>query len=353
MNESFILYTSYYAIIEGLSDEQLGQLTRALFIYARDGEMISLDPVVRMAFSFIKDNLDRNADKYQKKCERLRANAKKRWMEKQLDANVDENMQKHAIASKSIQLDNKNANESNCMLYDNDNVNDNVNDNDNEDKVSNDTMNPNNNIKLSKESNSKSKTEFSTTQPSKEKSSGKKQGVDCAAIKEYWNSEHDKTNSSMRRLTLMSENRKTMLRARLRQCKGDSTLLYKAIDMAMASDFMNGNNSRGWTASFDWIFGNENNFAKTLEGYDDKPARPPRGQQPATAASKPEEPSLGERYQQAKHQTKRDNDKELIVRYLDMVEMLKANPNHICKGALVSAYQAGELERLGIDWKPE
>ena len=27
MNDSFILYTSYYALIEGLTDEQLGQLT--------------------------------------------------------------------------------------------------------------------------------------------------------------------------------------------------------------------------------------------------------------------------------------------------------------------------------------
>lgn len=82
MNDSFILYTSYYAIIEGLTDEQLGQLTRALFIYARDGKTIKLEPVVRMAFSFIKDNIDRNADKYQKKCERNRENIRKRWEKK-------------------------------------------------------------------------------------------------------------------------------------------------------------------------------------------------------------------------------------------------------------------------------
>ena len=67
MNDSFILYTSYYALIEGLTDEQLGQLTRAIFLYARDGETISLEPVVRMAFGFIKDNIERNQDKYQAK----------------------------------------------------------------------------------------------------------------------------------------------------------------------------------------------------------------------------------------------------------------------------------------------
>ena len=70
MSDSFILYTSDYQLIEGLTDEQLGQLTRALFIYARDGEVINLEPVVRMAFVFIKDKIDRNQQKYQKKCER-------------------------------------------------------------------------------------------------------------------------------------------------------------------------------------------------------------------------------------------------------------------------------------------
>ena len=72
MNDSFILYTSDYQLIEGLTDEQLGQLTRALFTYARDGEIIKLDPVVRMAFVFIKDKIDRNQGKYQARCEKNR-----------------------------------------------------------------------------------------------------------------------------------------------------------------------------------------------------------------------------------------------------------------------------------------
>lgn len=339
MNDSFILYTSYYAIIEGLTDQQLGQLTRALFIYARDGEQIQLEPVVRMAFSFIKDNIDRNSEKYQKKCERNRENIRKRWQKKNTkdttetsDTNVYDGIPTNTNVYE----------EKSRIPYDNDNDND----NDNEGKVSNDTMNPINN-KPSKEG--KSKNEFLTPEPAKEK---KVVGIDCAAVKEYWNAKHDETNSSMRRLTLMSESRKVMLRARLRQCKGDVSMIYKAIDTAMASDFMNGNNGRGWTASFDWIFGNENNFAKTLEGYDDKPARPPKGQQPA-APQQAQEPSIGERYQQAQHQSQQDKDHELIARYLGMVEMLAKNPNHLCKGALVSAYEAGELSRLGIDWKPK
>ena len=77
MNDSFILYTSYYALIEGLTDEQLGQLTRAIFLYARDGEVINLEPVVRMAFGFIVDDMKRNKAKYEEKVERWRANGRK------------------------------------------------------------------------------------------------------------------------------------------------------------------------------------------------------------------------------------------------------------------------------------
>lgn len=67
-------------------------------------------------------------------------------------------------------------------------------------------------------------------------------------------------------ITLMTENRKVMVKARVRQCKGDVKTLYRVIDIAMASDFMNGNNKHGWLGKFDWIFGNEQNFAKVLEG---------------------------------------------------------------------------------------
>lgn len=328
MNDSFILYTSYYALIEGLTDEQLGQLTRAIFLYARDGKVIKLEPVVRMAFAFIKDNIERNQDKYQAKCEKNRQIALERERKKREAREKADNTN---VYERSRTCEN-NTNVHERSPYDNDNEYDNDND------VSKETIEP------SKEG--KSKNEFLTPEPAKEK---KAVGIDCAAVKEYWNAKHDETNSSMRRLTLMSESRKVMLRARLRQCKGDVSMIYKAIDTAMASDFMNGNNGRGWTASFDWIFGNENNFAKTLEGYDDKPARPPKGQQPAASQ---QAPSIGERYQQAQHQSQQDKDHELIARYLGMVEMLEKNPNHLCKGALVSAYEAGELSRLGIDWKP-
>ena len=107
MNDSFILYTSYYAIIEGLTDEQLGKLMRAIFIYARDGEIINLEPTLRMAFAFIKDDMERNQAKYNEKREKLRANAQKRWQKSkwmQMQKSHSKSMQKHTKVCKWMQM---------------------------------------------------------------------------------------------------------------------------------------------------------------------------------------------------------------------------------------------------------
>lgn len=353
MNDSFILYTSYYAIIEGLTDEQLGKLMRAIFIYARDGEVINLEPTLRMAFAFIKDDMERNQAKYNEKREKLRANAQKRWQKKQLDANAEEPQQKHTKAYKSMQLDaNAEIALHNDNVYDNEYVNDNVDDND----VSKETDNI---LEPSKEGilSASVKTEA----PAGGKVS-KSQKIDYAGIKEYWNRKHYETKSVMPPITLMTENRKVMVKARLRQCNGDVKILYRAIDIAMASDFMNGNNKKGWVSKFDWIFGNEQNFAKVLEGNFNN-TEPAASQQPQSAEARAQDPaaterlSIGERYELAKHrqpesQQSQDNKFRWVIQ--QNLADLKKNPrNKPAKDSLARFYEKGVLQRLGIDWKPE
>lgn len=352
MNDSFILYTSYYAIIEGLTDEQLGKLMRAIFIYARDGEVINLEPTLRMAFAFIKDDMERNQAKYNEKREKLRANAQKRWQKKQLDANAEEPKQKHTKAYKSMQLDaNAEIALHNDNVYDNEYVNDNVDDND----VSKETdiLEPSKEGILS--------ASVKTEAPAGGKVS-KSQKIDYAGIKEYWNRKHYETKSVMPPITLMTENRKVMVKARLRQCKGDVKTLYRAIDIAMASDFMNGNNKKGWVSKFDWIFGNEQNFAKVLEGNFNN-TEPAASQQPQSAEARAQDPaaterlSIGERYELAKHrqpasQQEQDNKFRWVIQ--QNLADLKKNPrNKPAKDSLARFYEKGVLQRLGIDWKPE
>ena len=227
MNDSFILYTSYYALIEGLTDEQLGQLTRAIFLYARDGEIIKLDPVVRMAFGFIIDDMKRNKAKYEEKVERWRANGKKggrprkNQEDKQKPIGLDKNQEVFEKTKQNQEVLKK-------TLYDNEY------DNEYDNDVSKET---DNNIPSNE---GLSISDFPKVDPAKRCAN-----IDFSAIKEYWNSKHDQSGSAMRRLTLMSDQRKSNVRARIREYGGDVQKVYKAIDKAMESDFMNGKNGMG------------------------------------------------------------------------------------------------------------
>lgn len=339
MNDSFILYTSYYALIEGLTDEQLGQLTRAIFLYARDGKTIKLEPVVRMAFAFIKDNIERNQDKYQAKCEKNRQIALERERKKREAREKAGNTNVH----ERTRTCENNTNVHERSPYDNDN------DNEYDNDVSKET-----DIEPSKEGIESASVK--TEAPGGGKGS-KSQKIDYAAVKEYWNRKHDETKSAMPPITLMTENRKVMVKARLRQCKGDVKTLYRAIDIAMASDFMNGNNKRVWVGKFDWIFGNEQNFAKVLEGnFNNEPpaaSQQPQAQDPAATAR----PSIGELYEQAKHQQpasqQSQDDKFRWVIQQNLADLKKNPHNKPAKDSLTRYYERGVLQRLGIDWKPE
>lgn len=350
MSDSFIIYTSYLKIFEQLTDEQLGQLTRHMLYFAKTGEEPAIeDPLVKLSFAFIKDDMERNQRKYEEKCERLRANARKRWDKKQLDAEASEDMQKHTNVCKSMQL---HANAQIAMH--NDNVDDNDNEYDNDVSKETDILEP------SKEASMQSFSEknvcaASEPQKSSEKKKSKKGEIDYAAIKDYWNEQHDKTNSAMRRLTLMTDNRKEAIRGRLKDCKGDISKIYLAIDKAMASSYLNAGHS--W-ASYDWVM-TRKYFPKVLEGnYDNsQPAgNKPAGQQPQDPAATVR-PSIGELYEQAKHQQpasqQSQDDKFRWVIQQNLADLKKNPHNKPAKDSLTRYYERGVLQRLGIDWKPE
>lgn len=74
---SFLIYLDYEEQFDLLTDEQIGQLMRAIIKYEKTKEIPQLDGMLKMAFSFIKTQLDRDREKYEKKCEKNRENAKK------------------------------------------------------------------------------------------------------------------------------------------------------------------------------------------------------------------------------------------------------------------------------------
>ena len=72
MRESFVMYTANIDQILLLNMEQRGNLFTAIMLYAADKELPQMDGMTQMAFSFIKAQLDRDNQKYQKMIESRR-----------------------------------------------------------------------------------------------------------------------------------------------------------------------------------------------------------------------------------------------------------------------------------------
>lgn len=76
--KSFILYCNFENQFKLLSMEERGILISAIFEYARERDVSAeLPPLVNMAFSLIKDTMDRDYEEYVKKCEINAINGRK------------------------------------------------------------------------------------------------------------------------------------------------------------------------------------------------------------------------------------------------------------------------------------
>lgn len=81
---NFILYKDYKPNVDILSDEQAGKLFKAIFAYVEDRtEPTFKDGMLKMAFSFIKNQLERDLEKYKERVERNRENGAKGGRPKQ------------------------------------------------------------------------------------------------------------------------------------------------------------------------------------------------------------------------------------------------------------------------------
>ena len=74
---SFVLYTEYIEIFEELSDEDAGQLAKHLFRYVNDLNPETENPLAKLAFIPIKQQLKRDLKKYESICERNSKNGAK------------------------------------------------------------------------------------------------------------------------------------------------------------------------------------------------------------------------------------------------------------------------------------
>ena len=118
---SFVLYTEYLQNIELLSMEQRGELFTAIMHYASGKEVGDLDGMVKMAFSFIRSQMDRDNEKYQDKLEKRREAGKKGGR----PAKAKAFSEKQTKAKKANGFSEKQKNPDNVDVDDNEDVNDN------------------------------------------------------------------------------------------------------------------------------------------------------------------------------------------------------------------------------------
>lgn len=88
-----------------LTDMQLGELMRAVFVYASDGTMLSedADQAVRVAFAFLKADVDAERDSYKRRCERNKENARKRWAKRNKSKSAHKTSTPKGVASPVLQ----------------------------------------------------------------------------------------------------------------------------------------------------------------------------------------------------------------------------------------------------------
>lgn len=379
--EGFMLYTAQYPAIKTMTQEQKGDLLDALYAYAIDGAQISAeaDPMVQMAFAFIRDAIDRAQGKYEAKCERNRQTALKREQKKR-EAQTCTNVHEHDADNAT-----EHEREGKAQTYTNvhergktartcTNVNERAPQSTNVHECSpiktklNKTKQNKTNPSIERGGKEKEKespqaaVSFSalspTPTPTGESSGGSEEAeaqrrrveidAECVALKTYWNEQAEKTGSLVRRVTLLTDARKALVRARLAEYDNDIAVLRLAVDKIIASSYANGENPRSWVATFDWLMTQEN-FVKTLEGnYDNALRRTKQGckDKPASAGC-----DMTEAIAEAQ-QDSGDKERELKERIEGMVRLVNRDPQSSARKALENYERNGTLKRLGIVWEP-
>lgn len=376
MKDSFILYTAHYSAIKNMTREQKGELLDALFAYAEDEtEPTTADAFVQMAFAFMRSSLDKNREKYETKQNRMKELAERRWSKrvgketvaetadsetagKEATETADGRCAADATAMRGMRTQcDRNAKKTHAML--NDNVNVNVN-------ATNINVSSNSNYKEISDDISMSNSENPNVDGEDEgalseegqaaRTSTRSLRLDYNAVMRYWNGEADRTKSPMRHITRMTEPRKGALRARVKENGGDVAVVYKAIDMAMASGRMNGGNKDGWIANYDWMM-SPKNFQRVLEGtYTEggrqqrptvEPTPPPQEKTPQEVERELER---RERQQAEERQRQRERTVERMRGY--MQGALKSPRGTMAK-IVSTAVKTGQLAELGLldEWR--
>lgn len=250
--KGLVLMYDYRQHLALLDDADRGRLLMALLDYGENGTEPELEGAALMAFSFIRLQMDRNAEKYAEICRKRSEAGKKGGRTPKADkdpenadgdeSNGNQSEAKKANAFSDKQTEAKKAN-TNTKPKPN--------------------TKPNTNTKVSATADT-----TGTASPSAPAAhaGAASEAVPYEAIAELYHT----ICRSYPKLRGVSANRKKAIAARWKEYGQDIDVFRELFTRAEASAFLKGHNPRNWSADFNWLL-NAENMAKVLEGkYSEK-----------------------------------------------------------------------------------
>lgn len=110
--ENFVFKKEWREALKGYPAEVRAEVYEAIMAYAFEGDTIEMSELAKMAFNFIKLSIDAMQASYQRKCERNRESANRRWGKGE-DANGCERIQADANGCEDMQSNQFNSNQFN------------------------------------------------------------------------------------------------------------------------------------------------------------------------------------------------------------------------------------------------
>ena len=236
----FLVYRDWEEVFEEFDDKTFRELISAIFRYGFDREEKDLSPTARVAMKLIKPVLERDWNKYSERADRNRKNGAKGGRPTKTDKKSDYTETQMFLEKPTGLFENQSVLEKPTGHI---NIKYKIQDIKNENRKIN-----SNNISDKSELPESKTSEVNTNS-------------DINEIVEFYNSTCDICNMS--KCMKLSEKRKSMIKARLRESGKDC--IFEVITIASQSDFLNGNNDRGWKADIEFIM-NPNKFISIYEG---------------------------------------------------------------------------------------
>ena len=280
VRRSFLFNIEWVEVLDGYPKEVRHEVLDGVLEYMRSGKIIEMKPLAKMAFSFIKRELDYNNERYESMVSKRSEAGRKGGLSKGKTAvatdegSVSEDMpdedSAEANASFAKQTKQSQANEASAFFAKQTEANEanaffakhNDNDNEYENKYENDI----------REGIEAEKTDAGASSPptADMEEDVRKERVPYDRIRDLWN----ETCKGFNNVHTLSKSRKAKISVRVTEMGGVEKAMEtieKLFRKVSESKFLNGDNDRSWKASFDWLFENDKNWVKVMEGnYDNR-----------------------------------------------------------------------------------